>query len=247
MNTQLPLPKKIQQQLYSIGFSDTVQSLKLPTVVKNIKDTFADELYNTHLLNLETTKIPPVLHSLLKHNLLKPKTLEQVFESDEFISTIQMIKADQTKNRMQHPWDFPAIARFHGMSVCKQVFMLGIDVQLGDFPDDFGHIQPGHNQYPRKAELFRDTPVIKLQRVRGPDDPQFFGSFDTIYHVNQSSRLFSDIFKGDLNNAERNAADQYARGLPGCWWMVQSTFLKIAGLPLTTSLDKDKTLQVILA
>ena len=246
MHVQYPTVQKLAPQLKSIGFSETVCTLPLITVVQNIKDTHGQDLYDTHLNGKSPDQSGAIIQSLLTHNLLRPKTTNDILASEEFETTIKMIKIDPSK--LPHgskPWELMAIGNKHGMKVCEYVFKTGIDIKLGDFPDDFPDIRPGHNQYPDRSERFTNIPMIKVERVLDLQNAQFFNSFDTVYFANRSTRLFSTIFNGDLCNAQKDPDNEYTRGKPGCWWLVQSKFLKTAGMPITTPLDKDTILQVI--
>ena len=119
-----------------------------------------------------------------------------------------------------------------------------MEIKLGDWPDDFADIHPGHNQYPKKPELINNTPMIKIQRVGVLDEDSFFNSFDTVYNANKHTRIFSKVLSGDLCPAPKQAEGTYVRGLPGCWWIVQSVLLASVGLPITTPLDQEKVQEV---
>jgi hypothetical protein len=128
--------------------------------------------------------------------------------------------------------------------VLKHVFHHGMEIKLGDWPDDFADITPGHNQHPKKPERFNNTPMIKIQRVGVLDEDSFFNSFDTVYNTNKHTRIFSKVLSGDLCSAPKQEEGTYTRGMPGCWWIVQSVLLKSAGLEITTPLDQEKVQEV---
>ena len=241
MNIQHPFPvPKHMDQINGLGFTDTVHKLLLRTIVNTIKRDHGDIFYDAHFAHKNPAEVGTVLQALLAHNLLRKKTLTEITQSEEFLTTISMIKNRDDKIA----WDLASISKNHGEKVLKYVFTNGIEITLGDWPDDFTDIVPGHNQFPAKAQFLDNTPMIKIQRVGVLNEESFFNSFDTVYMANKHTKLFSKVFNGDLCSAPKQAEGTYVRGLPGCWWLVQSVFLNKAGLPITTPLDQEKVQEV---
>lgn len=245
MNAAYPIsPPSLEIQLSAIGFSSTIQTIELSTVISNIQKDHGSAFLNTHFMNKNPAECAEVLQALMFHNLLRPKTIGDIFRSEEFLTTIKNMKIKDTSKA----WDFAAIGKFHGMHVCETVFKSGIRVNYGVFPADFSHIQPGHNQYPENARHYTDKPMIQIQRLIDVPDAEFFNklNFDAVYFANQNSRLFSTILKGALNNAQKNDGAEYTRSpSPGCWWIDPVNLLNNAKLPITTALTPDRILQVL--
>lgn len=244
MRVQFPIAvRKLEPQLITLGFTSTNPTMHLDNVVKNISDTNGPAFVTTHFHGKTTAQFGPILNSLFTLGLLRPKTMEDIFASDEFQETIKNIKRkDQTKGQ---EWDFAAIAKFHGLKVAEHVFKTGVQITYGEFPTAFPTITPGHNQYPKAAAQYTDIPIIHVQRITDLPHAAFLDSFDTIYHINQKTRIFSTILNGDLNNAFQD--QEYVRGQPGCWWIKPQNLCKAANLEITAieTFDSSRILQVL--
>ena len=244
MTVKYPIAQpKLEIQLSSIGFSTTAHTIPLQNVIANIKKEHGDAFITTHFLHKGPAECGDVLEALILHNLLRPKTIQDIFRSDEFETTINNIKLKNSSKS----WDFAAIAKFHGKKVCEAVFKSGMRITYGDFPTAFPTIVPGHNQYPEYARDYNEKPMIQVQRRTDVPDAEFFDklNFDPIYYANQNSRLFSTILKAKLNHAARIEGQQYTRVPPGCWWIDPVNLLNASKLPITTPLNADKIAQVL--
>lgn len=244
MRVQFPIAvRKLEPQLITLGFTSTNATIHLDNVVKNMTETNGSAFVTTHFHEKTPAQFGPILNSLFTLGLLRPKTIEDIFNSEEFLETIKNIKRkDQTKGQ---EWDFAAIAKFHGLKVAEHVFKTGVQITYGEFPTAFPAITPGHNQYPKAAAQYADTPIIHVQRITDVPQAAFFNSFDTIYHINKKTRIFSTVLNGDLNNALQE--QEYVRGQPACWWIKPQNLCKAANLEITAidTFDSPQILQVL--
>ena len=220
-------------QLKNLGFATDKLTIPFRTILQKIQSLKGQDFVTTNFDSDDNQY--KALEAIIGMGTLMPTTIEDEFKSEDFKNLIQKIKKSE--------YNLSAIATIYGEEGLKKIVTDSISVTIGTFPHAFDPaIVEGHHLYPEKHQLFTQYPAIMLQRKHAYDWMKT-SNFDVLFQISMETRIFSEVFRADLNHALKNE-QEYKQGKPGCWWIQQSKFMEAAKLKMSQTLTVPMVLEV---
>lgn len=227
-----------REQFHQAGFSDQNLSLRIGQILLSLKTNFGEQFVTDYFPpQITPAQFATIFESLIEYASLRKKTIEDQFGTPKWKQIIL--------NITKHGLNLSYIAHSFGKDTLKKLIEMGIQVHYGKYPEAFPFLTPDHHHIHPKAREMPDNqiPLVHLERRKNVPDADFFDQLDVLYHINQETRIFSEVCEGVCIKVLKNETNQWIAGKPGCWW-IPPPRLFVAAKTLQSKLDKDKIIEV---